>query len=171
MNDIDRDRFLFREVQRIRQVWVLAIVALLAAVAWWSFILQIVLGRPFGTNPGPDWLIWLVFVLCGFGVPALLFLARLVVEVEPGGLRLHYVPFRNRWIPREDLRAVEVVEYRPLRDWGGWGIRWWPGRGWAYTASGNHGVKLRLAGGRTLLVGSTRPEELADALTSLAHGN
>jgi hypothetical protein len=50
-----------------------------------------------------------------------------------------------------------------MEQYGGRGIR--RGRhGWAYTVSGNRGVKLILAGGEQFLIGSQRPEELAAAI-------
>ena len=157
----------FSEVQRIRHWWLWLILLFVAALAWWSFVRQIVLDRPFGTNPGPDWMVWLIVVLCGVLIPVGFLLAKLDVRVSAAGLRLHYVPFRNRWIDASDLVDWKVVEYRPLREWGGWGIRYGFRRGWAYTAYGNRGVQLTLAGGKRLLVGSQRPEALAAGLDAL----
>jgi hypothetical protein len=56
-----------------------------------------------------------------------------------------------------------VQTYRPIRDYGGWGIRYGRG-GKAYNVSGNRGVMLELSDGQKLLIGSQRPEELANAI-------
>lgn len=158
----------FHEVQRIRHWWLWAILLIVAGLTWWSFAQQIVLGRPFGDNPGPDWMVWMITAICGVLVPVALLVARLEVTVDPTGLRLHYVPFRNRLVQASHVSSYEVVEYRPLREWGGWGIRYGFGRGWAYTAYGNRGVQLVLSNHKRLLVGSQRPEALAEALHGLA---
>jgi hypothetical protein len=157
----------FHEVQRIRHWWLWAILVLVAGLAWWSFVQQIVLKQPFGDRPGPDWMVWLITAICGAIVPLVFLVARLEVSVDVAGLRLRYVPFRDRRIAASQIFSHEVVAYRPLREWGGWGIRFAFRRGWAYTAYGNRGVQLVLANHKRLLVGSQRPEDLAAALQAL----
>ncbi len=50
-----------------------------------------------------------------------------------------------------------------LREYGGWGVKY--GRaGKAYNVSGNRSVQLKLSSGKGLLIGSQRPEELAQAI-------
>ena len=54
-----------------------------AAIQWWGFIQQIVLGKPWGNNPGPDWMMWLFWVLFGIGLPVFFHILKLTVEVTP----------------------------------------------------------------------------------------
>ena len=56
--DAASSSLLFREVQRFRQWYVVLILAVVAVLQWWGFVTQIVLGRPFGSNPGPDGWYW-----------------------------------------------------------------------------------------------------------------
>ncbi|HEV2352733.1 MAG TPA: hypothetical protein VGR89_00685, partial [Puia sp.] len=49
-------------------------------------------------------------------------------------------------------------EYRPLHDFGGWGIRWGE-KGTAYTISGKFGIQLVFTHGSKLLVGTSRARE------------
>lgn len=72
-------------------------------------------------------------------------------------------PLYRRRVPLDDIGSAEAVTYSPLAEYGGWGIRGW-GRNVALNARGRRGVRLALRGGRTLLVGSQRPEALAAAL-------
>lgn len=157
----------FHEVQRFRRWWLFLLLAVVAAVGWWAFIEQIVLGHPWGDKPAPDWVVWLVFVLFGVGMPLLLLGAKLVVEVTATELRVDFVPFRRRRFERRDLVGVEPVTFRPIRDWGGWGIRFSKGMGWAYTIKGTTGVRLDLADGKMVTVGTQRPEELTTAIRKL----
>jgi hypothetical protein len=57
-----------------------------------------------------------------------------------------------------------VVNYRPLADYWGWGIRKGRDGERVLNARGNRGVWIDLADGSRLLVGSQRPEDLASAL-------
>lgn len=74
-------------------------------------------------------------------------------------------PLYRRCIRRADIASIQVVTYRPLPDYGGWGIRCM-GRNVALNARGNQGVCLSLHDGRTVLIGSQRAEALAEALTT-----
>lgn len=160
MSDDER----FREVQAVSHWWVRAIVFAITAIAWWAFLQQIVLGRPWGTNPGPDWVIWAVFVGAGVLLPAFLLGTRLVTVVTGDALRLHYRFLKRRVIPLSGIESAASTLYHPILEFGGWGIRWAPGRGWVWSAVGNRGVRLELAGGKRLLVGTQRPEDLLLAL-------
>jgi len=60
----------------------------------------------------------------------------------------------------------EVRRYRPLAEYDGWGIRWGLHKKRAYIMSGDMGVELELSDGERLLVGSKRPDELANAITT-----
>jgi hypothetical protein len=154
----------FREEQKIAKVWwTTLIIAAIAGLMWYGFIQQIILGRPFGTNPGPDWLMWLLWLGFGIGFPIVWAITRLVVEVKVDHLLIRYYPLTTRKIPFADIKQVEARTYSPIREYGGWGIRGW-GNKRAYNVSGNKGVELELHNGQKIMIGSQKPEELALAL-------
>ncbi|MFV1959377.1 MAG: DUF6141 family protein [Planctomycetota bacterium] len=155
---------LFREVQRFTETWICWIVGAIVLVAWWTFVQQIVFGVPFGTNPAPDGLVWAILLFAGIGLPLFFFVARLVTVVTPTELRLRFVPLKKRVVPLGDVRRAEVRTYRPIREYGGWGIRYGFGRGWVWSTGGRRGVLFEIEGKKPLLVGSGRPEALAEAL-------
>jgi hypothetical protein len=137
----------YREVQRITALWIWAIVLLPTALAWWAFVQQVLLSKPFGTNPAPNLavvIIWLVFSL---PLPLLILAVSLRTEVRDDTVRLRFFPFRSRTIAIGDIRECEPRTYSPIGEYWGWGIRWTPGHGWCYTVQGNRGVQLTLVGG------------------------
>lgn len=73
------------------------------------------------------------------------------------------VPFYVRTIDVGEIEGVEAGRYSPLAEYGGWGIRGM-GSNMALNARGNLGVRLHLTRGRILMIGTQRPEELADAI-------
>jgi len=154
----------FREVQHFSQWWVWALVLGLMATGWWAFIEQIVLGRPWGNNPAPGWVVVLMWLVFGIGLPIAMRWVRLIVHVNDETLDIRYVPFRHRVIPLDTIADATPVRYRPLHDFMGWGIRWMPKRGWVYSVAGDEGVQLVLGKGRKLLLGSRTPTELAAAI-------
>jgi len=123
-----------------------------------------------------QWGSLLTAVVCGILVPAgiglLIWVARLDTEVRQDGLYIRYVPFHRHFkrLHVEDLSEYRARTYRPILEYGGWGIRCgWKGR--AYNASGNRGVQLVFRDGRRVLIGSSRPSELEVAIRSIVHEN
>ncbi len=158
------DEHAFHEDQRLTQWWIRLIAAVVAGLGWWAFIAQIVMGEPWGDRPAPDWVIWLIFPLMGIGLPAFLLLAKLSVTVEDDAIHIRWFPFAWRTVHFADIESAQARTYRPLLEYGGWGVRWSPGRGMAWNASGDRGVQLTLTSGKQLLIGSQRADELAKVI-------
>ncbi len=154
----------FHERQRLTQWWVRGVLIGLVVLALWAFVQQVVLGRPFGTNPAPDAAVWVLTPLVVAFAAGLQWL-HLDVTVDERSLRVRVFPFVRREIPLARVRGAEATAYRPIRDYWGWGVRYAPGRGWCYTMSGDRGVRIELDDGKTILVGSRRADELAAALS------
>jgi hypothetical protein len=151
----------FREVQYIRHVWwVMLLVLGVAALMWWGFVQQILLGAPWGKNPSPDWLMWILWLIIGIGFPLAFYWMRLIVEVLDDKVTIRYVPLVRNEFLLDEIEGVEARTYQPIREYGGWGIRGLSSKR-AYNVSGDKGVELTLADGRKVMIGSQRAEELA----------
>lgn len=161
--NISHDRVLFREEQQFGP-WVWGLPAAIAGVLAWIFLSQ-GLGRPTGGRPSD-----VVFLAVGLGVSGLTALlirvARLTVEVRSDSVRVRFFPFSAREILASDIVFCEVRQYRPIVEYGGWGVRYGFRRGWAYNVKGTLGVQLRLRDGRQILLGSQQPDGLARAIRS-----
>ncbi|MHA1209098.1 MAG: DUF6141 family protein [Candidatus Freyarchaeota archaeon] len=162
---------IFREVQRFRQPWLWALLffdsALIAAIFLSGVYTQLVLGQPWGDNPMSNETLLVmggVLIFMSVALPLLFYYAKLVVEVRSDGVHICFFPFVRRMIPFEEVKAFTPRVYNPLLEYGGWGIRWSPKRGWAYNVSGNRGVLLELVNGKRLMIGSQHPETLAEAI-------
>jgi len=91
-------------------------------------------------------------------------LGRLVTEVRETALSIRFVLFwTEETIPWSEIRQAEAVTYSPM-EYRGWGVRWGP-EGRVFSVSGNRGVRIQLKSGGSLLVGSQRAYELAQAIT------
>ncbi len=164
MNEDATENVTYCEVQRFRQIWIWLLIVLLAGIAWYGFLQQIALGKPFGGNPAPDLTMWIFWIAFGVGFPLFLYSVKLIVEVKEDGIHIRFFPLHSRTILFKNLTSYEVRQYRPILDYGGWGIRWRPGKGWAYNVSGNRGVQLELSNGKQLLIGSQDAEKLAQMI-------
>jgi hypothetical protein len=154
---------IFHEVQRLplrRTGIMLAIppLGMLALLIW-----QVALGHSWGKDPMSNanvigWTIflWLIYFR--------LITVRLVTEIRGREL---IVAMRGLWrsrrVPLDRIQSVEMIDHDPAGDFGGYGIRS-TRDATAYIADGGGGVRLTLAGGAKLIVGSHRADDLAAAL-------
>ncbi len=94
-----------------------------------------------------------------------LFATRLQIEVNTHGVfrRLHPFQRRVRQVDPAGLAAVRVVNVRPIRNYGGYGLR---GRrnGKAYLVRGERGERFDYENGFHLLLGSPRAGALYAAI-------
>lgn len=166
----------FYEVQRFRNTWVLALVLpislFLIILFGYGMIKQLILGQPWGDRPLPDIALAIIgplWILFGIGLVLFFYSAKLITKVREDGVYVRFFPLTHRRIPFEDIRNCEARTYSPIKEFGGWGIRYGR-RGKAYNVSGNRGVQLELSDGKRFLIGSGRPEELAQAIESQIKG-
>lgn len=155
----------FREEQRFRQLWLWILLLGGALLQWIIAWQQLVLGRLFGDNPASGTLVIILLIVFSIAIPALLYKMRLIVEVRQDGVYVRFWPFhlKEQRFAFENIERSYARTYRPLRDYGGWGIRY-SGKGKAYNVSGDRGVQLELENGRRVLIGSQRSEALAAAI-------
>jgi len=68
------------------------------------------------------------------------------------GFYFTYFPFviRKRHIKFDDILHVSIERINPMRDFGGWGLRFSKTWGKAYTTSGNHVLRITLKSGKIL---------------------
>ena len=159
----------YHETQSLRRWPTGVLLALPPAALIFITCRQIIWRHPWGNPPASNGgLLFLTILLSA--VYFRLMTVRLVTDLRPGALE---VGLKGLWpkrtIPLETIRSARPVEYDPVSDSGGYGIR--TGRlGQAYTARGNRGVQLELSNGRKILIGSQDADRLAKTITELRSG-
>jgi hypothetical protein len=110
--------------------------------------------------------VFVTAILGGIVVPitivAFFLVTNLDTEVRSDRVRIRLFPFHIRHveIAVENVSECYARTYKPIREYGGWGIRhgFRRGIGRAYNMSGNKGVQLVLKNGKKLLIGSQKPD-------------
>lgn len=155
----------YYEVQRFNRILIALIIGILLLVSWYSFYLQIIAGIPFGNNPAPDFVVILIAAVFGILFPAFFAVLRLEISVDDRYLRFRFYPVHvnYRETALSEISAAEEVKYRPIMEYGGWGIRFRRNIR-AYTMRGNEGVMLTFADGRKILLGSQKADKLLKAI-------
>ena len=154
----------FTETQRFG--WPVWMLLLPIALLFWSLAaVQLIGDRPVGSDPAPDWVVLVFWLLFGAGLPALFLAIRMETRVGPPGVHLRHFPFHRKFLrwPFEEIGSAAARTYRPLLEYGGWGIRM-GAHGWAYNVKGDRGVQLELRSGRRILIGSQESDALAAAI-------
>ncbi len=162
-----KNEMLFSEKQYFRQTWVWIILIALNVFFLFGIYTQLIVGRPFGSKPMSD---------TGLVVSSALFLLltvwfyifHLETIINKDGIFVRFFPFQIKYKSYlwNNISKAEVIQYHPIRDYGGWGIRYWI-KGKAYNVSGNKGIKLVFTNGSRLLIGTNKPEEAGFALQQI----
>ena len=122
-------------------------------------------------DPWPLALVFVAVFLLEFGLWLALVRLRFVVEVGDDRVEIRWRPFVRQTISVERIAAIEAVPAGLFRRYGaGMGKRWADKR-IRYTVGNDAGVVLTLTDGWTVVLGSRRPEELAEAIrTAMPRG-
>jgi len=92
---------------------------------------------------------------------------KLTTTINEDGITAHFkgLPFCKRKIYWSEIQSIHIIEYSPLYDYGGWGVRYsMSGKGWCYNVSGKMGIKLTLTNGKPFLIGTQKPEETQEII-------
>src|SRR5690554_325429 len=135
-----QSKILFREKQRFTQWWIWLIYVVFLAVFVSGIYIQIIKGEPFGDKPMSDLGLIILSVFMIFFM--LLFLSfNLKTQITHSKIYFKFFPFhlKEREYLISDIEQMEVIRYRPIIEYGGWGIRGF-GRDKAFNVKGNKGL-------------------------------
>ncbi|MFI4898312.1 MAG: hypothetical protein ACIARR_10855 [Phycisphaerales bacterium JB059] len=101
----------------------------------------------------------------GIGVVMPLTLSRINMQtrVTHEHLSVRWPWFHHTRIPLREIERAEPIRYDPLSQTGGWGVKHSRKLGRVLNVYGDRGVAIE-AGEKRYLIGSQRPDELAEAV-------
>ena len=171
----EQNNLIFREVQTFGSTlrWLL-VVLMAISFAVFAIALLETLTNPETTNKLAPTLLSIISMAIPIAATILFYILKLETEVRTDGLYVRFYPMhiRFRKFTGQDLAEHYSRTYKPIREYGGWGIKCsFTGKGKAYNVSGNKGVQLVLTNGKKLLIGSQRPDELAAAIDKMLKQN
>jgi hypothetical protein len=167
------DTILFKEQQRFNQIWLWVLligtdVTIIAGILS-SFLVK----RLDGSHPPSFWSLFipgliLLFVNIGLGI------TRLETLIKKDGIYIRFYPFHRKYITYQwsNISECFVRTYKPIFEYGGWGLRIGLfGKGGAFSTSGNKGIQLVSKNKSRMLIGTHKPDEIAEILTQLGYKN
>ena len=158
----------FEEQQPFRQrgmYFIYFLILALLSLFIYASVKQIGLGQPFGEKPGPNYIL-IVISLFILTLLIVLYKAKLQTLITDEGISLRWRPFQNayrkfRW---SDIDKVEIISYGFV----GYGLRLTP-YGTVHNVAGDTGIRLHLKSGKKVVLGTQKPNELADFLRKINH--
>ena len=155
---------IFHEEQAFKKAQIRTALATVPTILLGLVIWQVVLGHPWGRHPmsNASLIGWTIFLWLIYWR---LITVKLVTDLGADTLSVCMRGFwRAHHIPVAEIEAAQAVSFNAVQEFGGYGIRT-IGPKKAYVAAGDRGVSLKMSGGRTIVVGSQRADELAKALS------
>jgi hypothetical protein len=144
----------FTEEQRFSQswLWIIMIASLIG--------MSLAFAQEFNTSAN-----YLLTMAFGYGITLLVMLfiwqMKLETRIDEEGIHYRFSPLirKQKSFPWNKIERAEVIQYAPLRDYGGWGYRLSLGsKGRAVNVKGNMGLKLHFKEGKPILIGTQEPE-------------
>jgi hypothetical protein len=71
------------------------------------------------------------------------------------------------YVKWSEIKSIQLRKYKPIREYGGWGIRFSFTEGKAYTIKGDEGIQLVLNSGKKFLIGTQKTKELRNYLEEI----
>jgi hypothetical protein len=165
-------RLYFEEQQRFNQWWVWALIALvffgtMGPIAYEAIQakeayriaegnIQLMIISIIFLVVVNAFVVWIVLATC------------LYTKVDEQGVHYRFPPFINSWrlISKGEINSYEVGKYRPMLDYGGWGLRYGL-KGKAVNVRGNEGLKLHYGKDKKLMIGTQKTDDLRVAMAKL----
>ena len=148
---IDNEK-IFYEIQQFRQKWIWTILLIVLFVLFLPIISGMV-----------SILLGVILILTGFCFIWLFYSMKLITEIKGDSIHIKFSPFTTKIIHFSEIIKYEIRQYRPIIEYGGWGIRF-NRSGKAYTVSGNIGIQIQLSVGKGILIGTQQPNEFLQAM-------
>lgn len=169
------EKVLFSEEQRFTQKWLWLLIIGATLVSIVPTVVRIcsqeIMGKPWGNNPTETSILLLILlfeILVMGGVVLLIYKMKLKVEIKSDGFWFCFPPLARKWrcIKKEEIASFKVRNYRPVSEYGGWGIKG-SRRNKAYNISGNVGLQLVLKDGRKVLFGTQKSQAIEYAMEKM----
>ena len=150
------EEVVFEEVQPFDQIWIWLLLGIEMVII---VIALLASGQP----------LWTAAMGLGAVTISMVLLSSLKLYTRIDSMGVHYrmkpLHFKEQTIPWEDIDLIHVREYSPIKEYGGWGIRYGKS-GKAFNVRGNYGIQIVKKDGKKLLIGTQRPEEAARHLSA-----
>lgn len=162
---------LFFEKQYFKQTALWLVLAGLNLLVIYALFQQLYQEEKFGENSMTNSEL-VIFAFLIITLTILFKITHLNTVIKQDGIYTRFFPFQLNYkkYTFNTIKAIKVGKYKPILEYGGWGLRVSITGKRALNISGNKGIQLFFNNGITLLIGTNKQEEAIKALKD-AHVN
>ena len=145
----------FEEVQPFDQLWIWILLGV-------EFLVMMIIFLATGI----PW--WTIAMILGFmsTTTALMGSLKLYTRIDSEGIHYRMTPFhfKEKAIYWGEVDQIHVRKYSPIKEYGGWGIRYGGKNGRAFNVRGDVGIQIVKKDGKRILLGTQKPDEVSRQL-------
>jgi len=133
------------ETQKMNQKWLWVLMILIQILLFYKLIIDYKEKSVFQIIP-----IIIVTITCVF-----IYSIKLKYIINSENIIISFFPFlsNSKKIEIKEIKKISIIKYNPLKDYGGWGLRYTNNKT-AYTTRGNKGIYIEMNNGKNLLIGT-----------------
>ena len=158
----------FKESQKFNLSWKWILFIGLYVLMFWALIQQ------FEEEIDLTAIASIIFSLCLIALfNVIVIVMKLETVITETQIKFRYKPFhiKPRIIYWDEISDFYMRYYKPLREFGGYGIQRNNKNGKSFTVSGRNGLQLLLKDKRKILIGTQKPKELEMIIKQIKRGN
>ncbi len=152
----------FAETQKFNKWWHYLIAGLPAVFITLIIVCTMLLGSNKQSNTSIQYFVMampIVFTVFTF-IWFLNLKLKTFIDREGISTTFYGIPFCKRNVLWSEILSVSVVQYSPLSDYGGWGVRYGlSAKGWCYNVSGQTGIKINYKNNKSFMIGTQKAGE------------
>ena len=158
----------FFETQRFDQWWFRLIMLIVTTIVIMAMVAAY---RSVKSDPVAFWTVSGSSIFTIFLIVALVFLLKLETKINELGIHYRFWPFKLKLINWSDIEKCFVRNYRPIKEYGGWGYKLgiFRKKGSAVNVKGNIGIQIVFKSGKQFLIGTQKEVEAKKVLETYTH--
>lgn len=151
----EASKILFKETQHLAPRWFFPV------LAGFMLLINLAIMLMYRTVQCESCFSDIVFFVTSPFIVLLFQFIKMETEIDENGIEIRMSPFvRKRYLFNE-ISNMYIRKYRPIVEYGGWGIKGWKKSNRAFNMKGDTGLQLELLNTDRVLIGTQKPEELA----------
>ena len=159
----------FEEEQRFTNRWLWLLLSCTSIVFIYEIFEQILVHKSVADYSQKDNVLILMGII-PLVIMYLFYKIKFTTRIDNEGIYYQFYPFhlREKKISWDEIDTIYVRKYKPIIEYGGWGIRIKPfKKDIAYNIWGNWGLQIEKSDGKRILLGTQRPEDIKRAILEI----
>jgi len=155
----------FKEIQKVSLNWKWVLFIALYILMAWALVEQFYEHKY--DIPGVISIVFSIVIIVFFNV--IILCTKLETEINQNSISYQFKPFHRkpRVIELGDISEIYLRQFKPYKEYGGYGIQRKLKYGQSFTVSGRSGLQIIIKNGKKILIGTQKPKEIETIVKKL----